>query len=90
MTSSFTGGAQGAKRLIFCTTQVKLILEKITTRFFDIYFTFLFIQTFVSHFPYLSFFLKAVVIFFVFMSGRRAQSMSSIQSVYLKKNLFLV
>ena len=60
------------------------------TLFFDIYFTFLFIQTFVSHFPYVTFFFKAVVIFFVFMSRRLTQSMGSIRLVYLKKNLFLV
>ena len=44
--------------------QAKLILEKITTRFFDIYFTFLFIQIFVSHFPYVTFFLKSLCNFF--------------------------
>ena len=89
-TNSFSGGTRGAKRLIFCTTQAKLILEKFTTLFFEIYFTFLFIQTFVPHSPYVPFFFKAVVIFFVFMSRRRTQSMGSIQLVYLKKNLFLV
>ena len=72
----------------FCTVQAKLILEKITTLFFDIYFTFLFIHTFVSHFPYVTFFLKAAVIFFVFRSRRRAQSEDLIELVYLKKILF--
>ena len=42
-----------------------------------------------SHFPYVTFFKKAVVIFFVYMSRRRVRSIGSIQLVYFKKNLFL-
>ena len=62
-TNPFSGGTQGAKRLIFCSMQAKLIIEKITTLFIDIYFTFLFIKIFVSHFPYVTFIKKASVIF---------------------------
>ena len=69
-TNSFSGWARRIKWLIFCIMQDKLTLEKITPHFFDIYFTFLFIQTFVSHFPYLTFFFKSRCNFFVFMSSR--------------------
>ena len=57
---------QGAKRLIFFTMQAKLFLEKIATCFFYIYFTLLFIHTFVSHFSNVTFFFKAVVFFLYF------------------------
>ena len=66
--------------------QAKLPLEISATSFFNFYFTFLFIQSFVP-FSLLNFFYKAVVIFFVCMSRTRAQSMSSVQ---FKKKLFLV
>ena len=64
-TNSLSGGGRGVKWLIICTMQAKLILEKMTTCFFDIYFTFLFIHTFVSHFHYITFFLKSHCNFFL-------------------------